>query len=142
MHYSNETVLNILHPPIELTSNFLCCSAYSPLFVEQNDDRDKVATEEKQRRHRNFHDTTNLSKTRRERQQSDDARRERLRRQTERLERELNTASYRRMISRFDQVFNSNLAEFMSELKSHHTYLSNLRMRLDFNGYVTQSLGP
>ena len=65
--------------------------------------------------------------------------------QIDKLERELNSDSYRRMILRFEQVFNSNLSEFMTQLMSDsnshaHTYLANLCVRLDYNGFVTRSM--
>ena len=65
--------------------------------------------------------------------------------QIDKLERELNSDSYRRMIARFEQVFNSNLSEFMMQLMSDsnshaHNHLANLCVRLDYNGYVTHSM--
>ena len=65
--------------------------------------------------------------------------------QIDKLERELNSDSYRRMILRFEQVFNSNLSEFMTQLMSDsnshaHTHLANLCVRLDYNGFVTRSM--
>jgi hypothetical protein len=70
----------------------------------------------------------------------------RIKKQAERIERELNKDSYKRMIVRFNEVFNSNLGEFMTQLMSdadgrYHTHLSNLCTRLDYNGFVTQSMG-
>jgi len=72
-------------------------------------------------------------------------RRRRKQKQIDRLNHELNTESYKRMISRFEQVFNLNLSEFMSQLMSdsdgrYHTHLANLCTRLDFNGYLTSSI--
>jgi hypothetical protein len=65
--------------------------------------------------------------------------------QIDKLERELKSDSYRRMISRFEQVFNSNLSEFMMQLMSDsnshaHMHLTNLCVRLDYNGFVTRSM--
>jgi len=65
--------------------------------------------------------------------------------QIDQLQHKLNTESYKRMISRFQQVFDSNLSEFMTQLISdndgrYHTHLSNLCIRLDFNGFVTKSM--
>jgi len=65
--------------------------------------------------------------------------------QIDKLERELNSDSYRKMILRFEQVFNSNLSEFMTQLMSDsnshaHTHLANLCVRLDYNGFVTRSM--
>ncbi len=75
-----------------------------------------------------------------------DQRRLQKKQQVEKLYRELNTESYKKMITRFEQVFNSNLSEFMTQLKSDsdshaHTHLANLAVRLDYNGYVTKSMG-
>ena len=58
---------------------------------------------------------------------------------TELLERELNTESYKRMISRFSQVFNNNLTDFMTQLRDTSD-CANLLSRLDFNGFVSSSL--
>lgn len=65
--------------------------------------------------------------------------------QVDKLERELKSDSYKRMIARFEQVFNSNLSEFMQQLMSDstshaHTHLANLCVRLDYNGYVSYSM--
>lgn len=70
----------------------------------------------------------------------------RIRMYTARVERELSNGSYMKMISRFEEVFNENLGEFMSELQSdkdgrYHIHRTNLCIRLDYNGYVSQSMG-
>jgi len=73
-----------------------------------------------------------------------DERRNRLARQTARVERELTNESYKRMISRYDEVFNDNLGEFVMQLKegrSRNWHGENLFLRLDYNGYVTKSMG-
>jgi gamma-tubulin complex component 2 len=72
-------------------------------------------------------------------------RRERIQRQTARVEHEINGESYPRMISRFDEVFSKNLRDFMSQLTQsddlYHSQKVNLCIRLDYNGYVTKAMG-
>ena len=70
----------------------------------------------------------------------------RMQKQAARVERELGNESYKRMIARFDQVFDENLAEFMNLLLSasneeHHSQKANLCIRLDYNGFVTKQMG-
>ena len=69
----------------------------------------------------------------------------RVRRQTARVEREVSGESYQRMVTRFEEVFSGNLRDFMVQLTSSddlfHTHKVNLCIRLDYNGYVTNSLG-
>ena len=74
-------------------------------------------------------------------------RRQRIEKQTARVERELNNESYKRMIKRYCQVFDSNLSEFMLTLHSQpsgrfQSHLANLCIRLDFNGFVTHQMNP
>jgi hypothetical protein len=64
-------------------------------------------------------------------------------RQASRVERELSNDSYKRMVSRYSEVFDSNLAEFLQTLHSemdgkYHAHMANLCVRLDYNGYVTK----
>jgi hypothetical protein len=63
-------------------------------------------------------------------------------RQTRRVGREVASDSYHRMIQRFDEVFNADLADFMMQLNSHTAsgIVANLGIRLDYNGYVTGSI--
>ena len=72
-------------------------------------------------------------------------RKQRIQRQTARVEREIMGESYPRMISRFDEVFSDNLREFMAQLThSDDLYRAekiNLCNRLDYNGYVTRAMG-
>lgn len=72
-------------------------------------------------------------------------RKTRIRRQTVRVEREITGESYPRMITRFDEVFSENLREFMEQLKTsddlYHSQKVNLCIRLDYNGFVTRSMG-
>jgi len=77
--------------------------------------------------------------------QEQEERRHRIAKQTARVERELHNESYKRMIKRYGEVFDSNLTEFMETLQSQPTgrfqsHIANLCMRLDFNGFVTQKM--
>jgi hypothetical protein len=63
-------------------------------------------------------------------------------RQTRRVAREVSSESYRMMVSRFDEVFISDLSDFMLQLNSHTATgtMANLGMRLsDYNGYILAS---
>ena len=64
-------------------------------------------------------------------------------RQTRRVGREVSSDSYQRMVRRFDEVFNQDLANFMRLLNAHtfSGIVANLAVRLDYNGYVTTSIG-
>jgi gamma-tubulin complex component 2 len=72
-------------------------------------------------------------------------RRERVQRQSARVEREVSGEAYRRMVTRFDEVFTKHLREFMIQLTRSddifHTHKVNLCIRLDYNGFITRSLG-
>eukprot|EP00814_Leptocylindrus_danicus_P018783 CAMPEP_0116025846 /NCGR_PEP_ID=MMETSP0321-20121206/13383_1 /TAXON_ID=163516 /ORGANISM="Leptocylindrus danicus var. danicus, Strain B650" /LENGTH=1111 /DNA_ID=CAMNT_0003498301 /DNA_START=289 /DNA_END=3624 /DNA_ORIENTATION=- len=73
-------------------------------------------------------------------------RRQQVKTRTERLRVELNSSAYRRMLNKFEQVFDSLLGEFMSQLLSdanahYHSHLSSLGTRLDYNGYVGSMIG-
>ena len=63
-------------------------------------------------------------------------------RQTRKVGREVSSDSYKRMVSRFDEVFNADLADFMMQLNSHTAsgLVANLGIRLDYNGYVTSTI--
>jgi hypothetical protein len=63
-------------------------------------------------------------------------------RQTRRVGREVASESYQKMVSRFDEVFSADLADFMIQLNSHTAtgVMANLGIRLDYNGYVTSSI--
>ena len=65
-----------------------------------------------------------------------------LQRQTRRVGREICSESYKRMISRFEEVFSADLSAFMTQLNSHASsgIASNLGIRLDWNGYVTNTI--
>jgi hypothetical protein len=62
--------------------------------------------------------------------------------QTQRVGREIASDSYKRMVTRFDEVFNADLADFMVNLNSHTAtgIMANLGIRLDYNGYVTSAV--
>ena len=62
--------------------------------------------------------------------------------QTQRVGREIASDSYKRMVTRFDEVFNADLADFMVHLNSHTAtgIMANLGIRLDYNGYITSSI--
>lgn len=115
--------------------------------MEQN----QIAADSRKKRNRKLFETADSSSVKREQKMKErmsaqkEQRRLQKQKQIDKLERELNNDSYRKMISRFEQVFNSNLSEFMTQLMSDsnsraHTHLANLCVRLDYNGYVTKSM--
>ena len=63
-------------------------------------------------------------------------------RQTRRVGREVISESFKRMIQRFDEVFNADLADFMAQLNAYTAsgIVATLGIRLDYNGYVTSSI--
>lgn len=115
--------------------------------MEQN----QIAMESRKKRNRKMFENSDSSSIKREHKMKERMaaqKQERLlqkQKQIDKLERELKSDSYRKMISRFEQVFNSNLSEFMTQLMSDsnshaHTHLANLCVRLDYNGYVSRSM--
>jgi gamma-tubulin complex component 2 len=71
---------------------------------------------------------------------------QRVQRQVARIEREVASESFQRMITRFEEVFSENMRDFMVQLtRSDDDLLQihkvNLCIRLDYNGFVTSSLG-
>jgi hypothetical protein len=66
-----------------------------------------------------------------------------LHRQTRRVGREVCSESYQKMVRRFEEVFRADLALFMMQLNAHTAsgMVANLALRLDWNGYVTDSIG-
>jgi hypothetical protein len=60
-------------------------------------------------------------------------------RQSRRVGREVCSESYKKMVRRFEEVFNADLSLFMMQLNSHTKsgMVANLALRLDWNGYVT-----
>jgi sorbitol-specific phosphotransferase system component IIA len=63
-------------------------------------------------------------------------------RQTRKVGREVASDSYKKMVARFDEVFNADLADFMMQLNTHTEtgLVANLGIRLDYNGYVTAAI--
>jgi gamma-tubulin complex component 2 len=116
-----------------------------------DDDRKAVAQEKHRQIQRNLNDrgggrATLSSKDLQDTIQKDrQERQNRVHRQTRRVEREITNDSYRKMISRFDVVFSENLKDFMLQLMQaddlYHSHKVNLCIRLDYNGYVTESIG-
>jgi gamma-tubulin complex component 2 len=71
---------------------------------------------------------------------------QRLQRQTARIHREVSSESFQRMITRFEEVFSENMRDFMVQLTTSdgdllQIHMVNLCIRLDYNGFVTGSLG-
>ena len=128
-----------------LTKLMTTCLLFSDqmnLFVETtqiNEERDRIAKEERHKRQQNITIVSKRSRLRKTAKAEAAARKARWEAHTELLERELNTESYKRMISRFSQVFNNNLTDFMTQLRDTSD-CANLLSRLDFNGFVSSSL--
>jgi hypothetical protein len=111
-----------------------------------------VANQKRSKIQRNLNDPTNMHRqptrksVRRAMTADIEERSLRMQKQAARVERELANESYTRMIARFDEVFNENLAQFMMQLlaasrDNHHSQKTNLCIRLDYNGYVTRQMG-
>lgn len=51
-------------------------------------------------------------------------------------------SGYKSMISKFTKTFDTNLKQFMNAIKASHydPYITNLLMRLDFNGFYAENL--
>lgn len=149
----------------KLMTTCLLFSDQMKLFMDSTGillEQDKVATESRQKRNRRMIERSGDSfqydgsimavnekrdkKIREKVLAAQEQRQVQKQKQTERLKRELNTESYKRMILRFEQVFNLNLSDFMKQLRQsessnqYHTHLANLCMRLDYNGYVTKTM--
>lgn len=128
---------------IHLTAPF-CIFSFT---IDQLKDKNSHATEKRQAQQRTLNSpeySAEKNLLRKNMIFARDERRKRLEKQTARVERELTNESYKRMISRFDEVFNQNLGEFMMQLKNGdqlHSNGDNLFFRLDYNGYVTRSMG-
>mmetsp|Transcript_18861 Transcript_18861/g.28678 ORF Transcript_18861/g.28678 Transcript_18861/m.28678 type:complete len:989 (+) Transcript_18861:247-3213(+) len=145
---ANRDLIRIL---TKLMTTCLLFTDQMKLFMETTQiqhEQNKIATESRQKRNRKMYEGLSAA---REKKMTDsikaaqEQRRLQKQRQVEKLQRELNTESYKRMITRFEQVFNSNLSEFMTQLMSDsnshaHTHLQNLCVRLDYNGFVTRSM--
>jgi len=71
-------------------------------------------------------------------------RKARVQKQADIIDRELQNESYKRMILRYEAVFDDSLDEFMKNLRSKvgdKAHISNLCIRLDFNGFVSKRSG-
>ena len=58
------------------------------------------------------------------------------------IERELKNDTFQRMVKRHEEVFDDNLDDFMGKLRTkvyHQSQISNLCIRLDFNGFLASS---
>ena len=138
----------------KLLSSCLLFSDQMALFFKTtriDTDRKNVAVEKQKLVQRSLNDRgggrASLSRTRLHQvmQASREERQHRVRRQTTRVQSEISSDSYRRMISRFDEVFTDNLRDFMLQLAHsddlYHTHKVNLCVRLDYNGFVTETVG-
>ena len=118
------------------------------VFLLQYDDGDNIAAQKRGTIHRNLNErgASQIALDKKAlRRALITAREERdgvIMRQTRRVGREVSSESYKRMVSRFDEVFNADLADFMIQLNSHTAtgVMANLGIRLDYNGYVTASI--
>lgn len=153
----NECLLSNRDLVRTLTKLMTTCLLFSDqmkLFIEQTQieiEQNKIAAESRQKRNRRMYESLDSVSVKREKRMNEriaaekEQKRMQKQKQIDKLERELNSDSYRRMILRFEQVFNSNLSEFMTQLMSDsnshaHTHLANLCVRLDYNGFVTRSM--
>jgi len=139
---------NQLKSLTKLMSTCLLFSDQMKLFTEAtkiDEDRAVVASEKRRDVHRALNQLPSSDKKTASVKQARRERAERIQRQTTRVERELSGESYSRMINRFDQVFSDNLRDFMTYLAHsddlYHTQKVNLCIRLDYNGYITQTMG-
>jgi len=138
----------------KLMTTCLLFSDQMKLFIEQTQievEQNKIATESRQKRNRRMFESVDSVSVKREKRMNErisadkEQKRMQKQKQIDKLHRELNSDSYKRMIMRFEQVFNSNLSEFMKQLMSDsnshaHKHLTNLCVRLDYNGFVTRSM--
>ena len=126
----------------KLMTTCLLFSDQMKLFFETtqiNEERDRIAMEERHKRQQNITIVSKRSRLRKTAKAEAASRKARWLEHAKRLEQELNTESYKRMISRFGQVFNNNLTDFMTQLRDTGD-CSNLLARLDYNGFVSSSL--
>ena len=138
----------------KLMTTCLLFSDQMKLFMEAtkiDEEQSSIATEARQKRTRYMYETAGVLNDKKEKRIREalmalsQQRKVRKQRQIDMLQRELRTETYKNMIIRFEQVFNSNLSEFMKQLMAdsegrYHTHLSNLCVRLDYNGFVTRSM--
>ena len=114
--------------------------------VRLHQDRHQAALENLNRIQHNLHargsgladTTTTVSDQMSERQR-------RVQAQTRRVEREVSSPEFQRMIAHYESTFTKHLRAFMSVLiksdDKYHTQKVNLCIRLDYNGFVTRSMG-
>jgi len=119
------------------------------LLIHQCEERNKTALEERHKRdHKQLLQPlkSDVSKKKKKKEadllESQTKRKQRNQDQIDRLRRELTTESYKKMIKRFEQVFNSNLTEFMTLLAKnsdghYNSHLFNLCIQLDYNGHLS-----
>ena len=130
-----------------LTKLYFCC-----ISCTQADENQAVAKKKRSIIQRNLNDPTSTrgapSKKviRKAMTTQNEERTLRMQKQAARVEGELAEESYKRMISRYDEVFTENLSNFMKQLLSaaheeYHSQKANLCIRLDYNGYVTRQMG-
>ena len=109
----------------KLMTTCLLFSDQMKLFMEAtkiDEEQSTIATEARQKRTRHMYETAGTLNERKEKKIREalvalsKQRKARKQKQIDMLRRELKTESYQNMISRFEQVFNSNLSEFMTQL--------------------------
>jgi len=117
--------------------------------VRLHQDRHQVALENRDRvqksllaRGSGLMDDTSIGRINREEQAE---KQQRIKEQGRRLEREVSSPEFRRMISHYETTFAKHLRAFMKIVTKsddrYHTQKLNLCVRLDFNGFVTHSMG-
>ena len=139
---------NLIRTLTKLMTTCLLYCDQMDLFVEMtqiNEERERIAKEERKKRQQNISINSFSKKSRARAKTAMAARNARRGEHLERLEQELDSQSYKRMISRFNEVFNNNLKDFMEKLTSNgderfQSYCSNLCTRLDYNGFISGSL--
>jgi gamma-tubulin complex component 2 len=69
-------------------------------------------------------------------------RQQRINAESQATKRTVTEKSYKNMIEKFSNTFDTHLKQFMNAIKSSHydPYIANLLMRLDFNGYYAENL--
>lgn len=134
---------------ISVNFNARCVGILLTRVPQQNEENEVAANKKRSAIQRNFNilGKTAMSRTllRKIVTRDQEERRLRVEKQTARVARELHNESYKRMIKRYGEVFDSNLTEFMQSLQSQpngrfQSHIANLCIRLDFNGFVTQRM--
>jgi len=120
------------------------------LFIRKFEELNKTALEERHKRdHKQLLQPLKPDASKKKKIKADlllesqNKRKKRNQEQIDRLRRELSTESYKKMIKRFEQVFHSNLTEFMTLLSSnsdghYNSHLFNLCIQLDYNRHLSQ----